>query len=142
MWTRTWWDRGLLALAAGAFGLSAVSLWWTVPGIGAAFAAGVRMERVREAVALLAALVTAGALVTVVAPDLAVQATSVVSVLVCAGMAPWMVGRFWRQSQDWCGPGGSGPNGPSTSSGWWPSGRGCANAPGSRRTCTTRWATT
>ncbi|WP_328955410.1 sensor histidine kinase [Kitasatospora purpeofusca] len=100
MWTRTWWDRGLLVLAAGAFGLSPVSLWWTVPGIGAAFAAGVRMERVREAVALLAALVTAGALVAVVVPDLAVQATSVVSVLVCAGMAPWMVGRFWRQSQE------------------------------------------
>ncbi|MFE6751905.1 sensor histidine kinase [Kitasatospora purpeofusca] len=100
MRTRTWWDRGLLVLAAGAFGLSPVSFWWTVPGIAAAFAAGVRTERVREAAALLAALVTAGALVTVVAPDLAVQATSVVSVMVCAGMAPWMVGRFWRQSQE------------------------------------------
>ncbi|MFB6889179.1 sensor histidine kinase [Kitasatospora sp. NPDC056327] len=101
MRTRAWWvDRGLLVLAAGAFGLSAVSLWWALPGVAAAFAAGVRTERVREAAVLLVVLVSAGTLVAVLVPDRSVQVTSFVSVLVCAGMGPWMVGRFWRQSQE------------------------------------------
>ncbi|MFF7452667.1 sensor histidine kinase [Kitasatospora sp. NPDC008115] len=100
MWRERWVEWGLLGAAAGGLGLSAVSLWWAVPGVGAAFAAGVRMARVREAAMLLAVLVTAVTLVAVLVPAWSVQATSVMSVLVCAGMGPWMVGRFWRQSQE------------------------------------------
>ncbi|MER7707026.1 histidine kinase [Kitasatospora sp. NPDC097605] len=100
MWRQRWVEWGLLAVAAAGLGLSVVSLWWVLPGVAAAFAAGVRMARVRAAAVLLAVLVTATALVAVLVPAWSVRATSVVSVLVCAGMAPWMVGRFWRQSQE------------------------------------------
>ncbi|MFC5665291.1 sensor histidine kinase [Kitasatospora misakiensis] len=93
---RAWWvDLALLVVGAGA-----VSLWWVLPGIATAFLAGVRMDRARSAVVLLTALVVVGVLVAVVVPARSEQATSVVSVLVCAGMGPWMVGRFWRQSQE------------------------------------------
>ncbi|MFB7475384.1 sensor histidine kinase [Kitasatospora sp. NPDC056184] len=100
MWRERWVEWALLVVAAGGLGLSPVSLWWVLPGVGAAFAAGVRTERVRSAAVLLAVLVTAGTLVAVVRPAWSEQATSVVSVLVCAGMGPWMVGRFWRLSQE------------------------------------------
>ncbi|WP_344333850.1 histidine kinase, partial [Kitasatospora putterlickiae] len=100
MWRERWVEWGLLGVAAGGLGLSAVSLWWVLPGVGAAFAAGVRMARVRPAAVLLAVLVAAVTLLAVTVPAWAERATSVVSVLVCAGMGPWMVGRFWRQSQE------------------------------------------
>ncbi|WP_327680173.1 sensor histidine kinase [Kitasatospora sp. NBC_00458] len=101
MWTSARWvDRGLLAVAAVAVGLSPVAVWWVVPAIGAAFLAGLRMDRVRPAVVVLAVLVTVGVLAAVAVPAWMVAGTSFVSLLVCAGMAPWMVGRFWRQSQE------------------------------------------
>ncbi|MER5355933.1 histidine kinase [Kitasatospora sp. NPDC002551] len=100
MWRERWVERALLVVAAGGLGLSQVSLWWMLPGIAAAFAAGVRMERVRSAAVLLVVLVTAGTVAAIVVPAWSVRATSAVSVLVCAGMGPWMVGRFWRQSQE------------------------------------------
>ncbi|MFD5082345.1 sensor histidine kinase [Kitasatospora sp. NPDC058406] len=101
MWTSVRWaDRGLLAVAAAGIGLSPVALWWVVPAIGAAFLAGRRMDRARPAVVVLAVLVAAGVLAAVAVPAWMVAGTSFVSLLVCAGMAPWMVGRFWRQSQE------------------------------------------
>ncbi|MFF8769481.1 sensor histidine kinase [Kitasatospora sp. NPDC015120] len=100
MWRDRWVEWALLVVAAAGLGLTAVSFWWALPGVGAAFAAGVRMERVRVAAGLLLGLVAAGTLVAVVVPGRSEQAISVVSVLVCAGMGPWMVGRFWRLSQE------------------------------------------
>ncbi|GAA2812353.1 sensor histidine kinase [Kitasatospora aburaviensis] len=93
-------DRGLLTVAALAVGLSSVTIWWALAAIGAAFLAGLRMERARPAVVVLGVLVTAGVLAVVAVPAWTVRGTSFVSLLVCAGMGPWMVGRFWRQSQE------------------------------------------
>ncbi|SOB89059.1 Histidine kinase [Streptomyces sp. 1331.2] len=68
--------------------------------IAAAFLAGLRMERARPAVVVLGVLVAVGVLAVVAVPAWTVRGTSFVSLLVCAGMGPWMVGRFWRQSQE------------------------------------------
>ncbi|MEV6977908.1 histidine kinase [Kitasatospora sp. NPDC093806] len=96
-----WWvDRGLLLVAAVGFGLSPVAVWSVVPAVGAAFAAGVRMERVRPAAVALSILVAVGMLVALTVPTWSVRGTSFVSLLVCAGMGSWMMGRFWRQSQE------------------------------------------
>ncbi|MEU6232581.1 histidine kinase [Kitasatospora sp. NPDC047058] len=93
-------DGGLLVGASASIGLSGVSIWWAVPAIGAAFLAGRRMERVRPAAVVLAAMVAVGVVAAVAVPAWMVPGTSFLSLLVCAGMAPWMVGRFWRQSQE------------------------------------------
>ncbi|MFD0280009.1 sensor histidine kinase [Kitasatospora sp. NPDC127111] len=77
-----------------------MSIWWALPAIGAAFLAGRRMERVRPAVVVLAVMVVLGVVAAVAVPAWMVPGTSFLSLLVCAGMAPWMVGRFWRQSQE------------------------------------------
>ncbi|MGW4894708.1 sensor histidine kinase [Kitasatospora sp. NPDC004240] len=104
MWTsrasERWVDRGLLASAAVAVGLGSVTIWWVVGAIAASFLAGVRMERARPAVMTLGVLVAAGVLAVVAVPAWTVRGTSFVSLLVCAGMGPWMMGRFWRQSQE------------------------------------------
>lgn len=137
-----WFDGGLLVGAVVAIGLSTVSIWWAVPAIGAAFLAGRRMERVRPAVVVLAVVVAVAVPAALLVPAWMVPGTSFLSLVVCAGMGPWMVGRFWRQSQELVRAAGTGQSGWSASSSWWPSRPGCVSGPGSRRTCTTRSATT
>ncbi|MEV0530209.1 histidine kinase [Kitasatospora sp. NPDC050463] len=95
-----WLDGGLLAGAAAATGASTVSIWWALPAIGAAFLAGWRTDRVRWAAVVLAAMVAVGVAAALTVPAWMVQGTSFLSLVVCAGMAPWMAGRFWRQSQE------------------------------------------
>ncbi|MFF1909752.1 sensor histidine kinase [Kitasatospora sp. NPDC058218] len=95
-----WLDGGLLAGAVTATGASTVSIWWALPAIGAAFLAGWRMDRVRWAVVVLAAMVAVGVAAALTVPAWMVRGTSFLSLVVCAGMAPWMAGRFWRQSQE------------------------------------------
>ncbi|MFI6849724.1 sensor histidine kinase [Kitasatospora sp. NPDC050467] len=95
-----WFDGGLLVGAVVAIGLSTVSIWWAVPAIGAAFLAGRRMERVRPAVVVLAVVVAVAVPAALLVPAWMVPGTSFLSLVVCAGMGPWMVGRFWRQSQE------------------------------------------
>ncbi|WP_307853490.1 histidine kinase [Kitasatospora sp. RG8] len=93
-------DGGLLVGASAAIGLSVTSIWWAVPAVGAAFLAGWRMERARPAVVLLVVLVAVGVPAALMVPGWMVPGTSVLSLVICAGMGPWMVGRFWRQSQE------------------------------------------
>ncbi|MGV9269974.1 sensor histidine kinase [Kitasatospora sp. NPDC003701] len=95
-----WLDGGLLAGAAAATGAGTVSIWWALPAIGAAFLTGWRTDRVRWATVVLALMVALGVTAALTVPAWMVQGTSFLSLVVCAGMAPWMAGRFWRQSQE------------------------------------------
>ncbi|MFE2728026.1 sensor histidine kinase [Kitasatospora sp. NPDC059327] len=95
-----WLDGALLAGAAVATGASTVVIWWALPAIGAAFLAGWRTDRVRWALAALTVVVTGGVAAALAVPAWMVPGTSFLSLVVCAGMAPWMAGRFWRQSQE------------------------------------------
>ncbi|MFI9329704.1 sensor histidine kinase [Kitasatospora sp. NPDC052868] len=97
---RQWVDGGLLAVAAVAIGLCLVDIWWVLAAIAAAFLAGRRMERARPALVVLTGMVAVGVAAAVLIPEWMVPGTSFVSLAVCAGMGPWMVGRFWRQSQE------------------------------------------
>ncbi|MEU1423820.1 histidine kinase [Kitasatospora sp. NPDC005751] len=98
-WSR-WLDGALLVGTAVAAGACAVSIWWALPAIATAFLAGWRTDRVRWAVTVLAAVVAGGVTVALAVPAWMVPGTSFLSLVVCAGMAPWMAGRFWRQSQE------------------------------------------
>ncbi|MFG3050268.1 sensor histidine kinase [Kitasatospora sp. NPDC048239] len=97
---RQWADGGLLAVAAVAIGLCLVDIWWVLAAIAAAFLAGRRMERARPALVVLTGMVVGGVAAAVLIPEWMAPGTSFVSLAVCAGMGPWMVGRFWRQSQE------------------------------------------
>ncbi|MFF2045825.1 sensor histidine kinase [Kitasatospora sp. NPDC058170] len=97
---RQWVDGGLLAVASAAIGLCLVDIWWVLAAIAAAFLAGRRMERARSALVVLTGMVVGGVAAAVLVPEWMVPGTSFVSLTVCAGMGPWMVGRFWRQSQE------------------------------------------
>ncbi|MFD0345058.1 hypothetical protein ACFQ0M_01200 [Kitasatospora aburaviensis] len=135
-------DRGLLTVAALAVGLSSVTIWWALAAIGAAFLAGLRMERARPAVVVLGCW----------SPRASWRwwryrrgRCGGRRSCPCWSAPGWGPG-WWAGSggsrRNWCGPGGSGRNGPSANSNWSPSRPGCVNGRGSRRTCTTPSATT
>ncbi|MFJ5121395.1 sensor histidine kinase [Kitasatospora sp. NPDC088548] len=95
-----WLDGGLLAVAAAATGWSVFSLWWALPATAAAFLAGRRTARARSAVAVFAGLVAVGLVAVAVVPRWFVLGTRFVLLSVCVAMGPWLLGRFWRQSQE------------------------------------------
>ncbi|MFD7643701.1 sensor histidine kinase [Kitasatospora sp. NPDC059795] len=86
--------------AAVCVGLGVTSLWWVLPAVGLSFLAGLRTERVRPAVVVFGLLVAAGVLVIGSVPSWIVLGLRFVALAVCAGMGPWLLGRFWRQSQE------------------------------------------
>ncbi|MEU1283665.1 histidine kinase [Kitasatospora sp. NPDC005856] len=90
----------LPVVAAGCIGLGVTSLWWVLPAIGLSFLAGLRMERVRPAAVVFAVLVVVGVLVVGSVPSWIVMGLRFVALAVSAGMGPWLLGRFWRQSQE------------------------------------------
>ncbi|MEU3558563.1 histidine kinase [Kitasatospora sp. NPDC006786] len=90
----------LPVVAAVCIGLGVTSLWWALPAIGVSFLAGLRMERVRPAAVVFAVLVAAGVLVVGSVPSWIVLGLRFVALAVSTGMGPWLLGRFWRQSQE------------------------------------------
>ncbi|MFI2608683.1 sensor histidine kinase [Kitasatospora sp. NPDC018619] len=71
-----------------------------MPAIGFSFLAGLRTERVRPAAVGFAVLVSAGVLVVGSVPSWIVLGLRFVALAVSTGMGPWLLGRFWRQSQE------------------------------------------
>ncbi|MFI9785724.1 sensor histidine kinase [Kitasatospora sp. NPDC051984] len=90
----------LPVVAAGCVGLGVTSLWWVLPAVGFSFLAGLRTERVRSAVVVFAVLVAGGVLVVGAVPAWILLGLRFVVLAVCTGMGPWLLGRFWRQSQE------------------------------------------
>ncbi|MFE7590345.1 sensor histidine kinase [Kitasatospora sp. NPDC057512] len=90
----------LPVVASVCIGLGVTSLWWALPAIGFSFLAGLRMERVRPAAVVFAVLVAAGVLVVGSVPSWIVLGLRFVALAVSTGMGPWLLGRFWRQSQE------------------------------------------
>ncbi|MGW3179870.1 sensor histidine kinase [Kitasatospora sp. NPDC001119] len=90
----------LPVVASVCIGLGVTSLWWALPAIGFSFLAGLRMERVRPAAVVFAVLVAAGVLVVGAVPSWIVLGLRFVALAVSTGMGPWLLGRFWRQSQE------------------------------------------
>lgn len=90
----------LPVVAAVCIGLGVTSLWWALPAIGVSFLAGLRMERVRPAAVVFGVLVAAGVLVVGSVPSWIVLGLRFVALAVSTGMGPWLLGRFWRQSQE------------------------------------------
>ncbi|MEV7183233.1 histidine kinase [Kitasatospora sp. NPDC093102] len=90
----------LPAVASVCIGFGVTSLWWALPAIGFSFLAGLRMERVRPAAVVFAVLVAAGVLVIGSVPSWIVLGLRFVALAVSTGMGPWLLGRFWRQSQE------------------------------------------
>ncbi|MFD8482172.1 sensor histidine kinase [Kitasatospora sp. NPDC059673] len=86
--------------AAGCVGLGVTSLWWVLPAVGLSFLAGLRTERVRPAAVVFAVLVAGGVLVVGAVPSWILLGLRFVVLAVCTGMGPWLLGRFWRQSQE------------------------------------------
>nr|BFD91039.1 hypothetical protein KitaXyl93_23990 [Kitasatospora sp. Xyl93] len=87
-------------VASVCIGLGVTSLWWALPAIGFSFLAGLRTERVRPAAVVFAVLVTAGVLVVGAVPSWIVRGLLFIALAVSTGMGPWLLGRFWRQSQE------------------------------------------
>ncbi|MFD4654060.1 sensor histidine kinase [Kitasatospora sp. NPDC058444] len=90
----------LPVVAAVCIGLGVTSLWWALPAIGLSFLAGLRTERVRPAAVVFAVLVAVGVLVVGSVPSWIVLGLRFVALAVSTGMGPWLLGRFWRQSQE------------------------------------------
>ncbi|MFG2916360.1 sensor histidine kinase [Kitasatospora sp. NPDC048298] len=90
----------LPVVASVCIGLGVTSLWWALPAIGFSFLAGLRMERVRPAAVVFAVLVAAGVLMVGSVPSWIVLGLRFVALAVSTGMGPWLLGRFWRQSQE------------------------------------------
>ncbi|MGW7444533.1 sensor histidine kinase [Kitasatospora sp. NPDC054795] len=90
----------LPVVASVCIGLGVTSLWWALPAIGFSFLAGLRTERVRPAAVVFAVLVAAGVLVIGSVPSWIVLGLRFVALAVSTGMGPWLLGRFWRQSQE------------------------------------------
>ncbi|MET8539745.1 histidine kinase [Kitasatospora sp. NPDC004799] len=90
----------LPVVASVCIGLGVTSLWWALPAIGFSFLAGLRMERVRPAAVVFAVLVAGGVLVVGLVPSWIVLGLLFVALAVSTGMGPWLLGRFWRQSQE------------------------------------------
>ncbi|MGW2848224.1 sensor histidine kinase [Streptomyces sp. NPDC001274] len=90
----------LPVVASVCVGLGVTSLWWALPAIGFSFLAGLRTERVRPAAVVFAVLVAAGVLVVGLVPSWLVLGLRFVVLAVSTGMGPWLLGRFWRQSQE------------------------------------------
>ncbi|MFC8828754.1 sensor histidine kinase [Streptomyces sp. NPDC057137] len=88
------------AAAAVGAGLSAVSLWWTVPTVLAAFLAGRRPGRTGPTALLLVAVLAAGVVAVTTVPAWYAFGGTFVAVVTFGGMLPWFAGRFWRQWQD------------------------------------------
>ncbi|MFJ7909942.1 sensor histidine kinase [Kitasatospora sp. NPDC096204] len=86
--------------ASVCIGLGVTSLWWALPAIGLSFLAGLRMERVRPAAVVFAVLVAAGVLVVGSVPSWIARGLLFIALAVSTGMGPWLLGRFWRQSQE------------------------------------------
>ncbi|WP_316528456.1 sensor histidine kinase [Kitasatospora brasiliensis] len=90
----------LPVVASVCVGLGVTSLWWVLPAVGLSFLAGLRTERVRPAAVVFAVLVAAGVLVIGSVPSWIVLGLRFVVLAVSTGMGPWLLGRFWRQSQE------------------------------------------
>ncbi|WP_224282834.1 sensor histidine kinase, partial [Streptomyces sp. LS1784] len=90
----------LPVVASVCIGFGVTSLWWALPAIGFSFLAGLRVERVRPAAVVFAVLVAAGVLVIGSVPSWIVLGLRFVALAVSTGMGPWLLGRFWRQSQE------------------------------------------
>lgn len=90
----------LTAAAAVSAGLSAVSLWWTVPTVLAAFLAGRRPGRTGPTALALVAVLAAGVVAVTTVPAWYAFGSTFVAVVTFGGMLPWFAGRFWRQWQD------------------------------------------
>ncbi|MFJ6616114.1 sensor histidine kinase [Kitasatospora sp. NPDC091335] len=86
--------------ASVCVGLAVTSLWWALPAIGFSFLAGLRTDRVRPAAVVFAVLVGGGVLVVGSVPSWIVLGLRFVALAVSAGMGPWLLGRFWWQSQE------------------------------------------
>ncbi|MBD0673377.1 hypothetical protein BU198_22360 [Streptomyces sp. CBMA156] len=86
--------------ASVCVGLGVTSLWWALPAIGFSFLAGLRTDRVRPAAVVFAVLVGGGVLVVGSVPSWIVLGLRFVALAVSAGMGPWLLGRFWWQSQE------------------------------------------
>ncbi|WP_157032338.1 sensor histidine kinase [Kitasatospora cheerisanensis] len=90
-----------LPVAVGVgIGLGVAHLWWAPVAGGLAFALGMREERVRPGIAVLAVVAGAAVLAAGVVPGWQVLGTRFTLVAVGAGMLPWLVGRYWRQSRE------------------------------------------
>ncbi|WP_405618283.1 sensor histidine kinase [Streptomyces sp. NBC_01508] len=90
----------LTAAAAVSAGLSAVSLWWTVPTVLAAFLAGRRPGRTGPTALVLVAVLAAGVVAVTTVPAWLPLGSRFVGVIAFGAMLPWFAGRFRRQWQD------------------------------------------
>lgn len=81
-------------------GLSAVSLWWTVPTVLAAFLAGRRPGRTGPTALVLVAVLAAGVVAVTTVPAWLPLGSRFVGVIAFGAMLPWFAGRFRRQWQD------------------------------------------
>ncbi|MFI6081186.1 sensor histidine kinase [Streptomyces sp. NPDC051217] len=90
----------LTAATTVCAGLSALSLWWTVPTVIAAFLAGRRPGRTGPTALVLVAALAAGVVAVTTVPGRPEFGDWFVGVVAFGATLPWFAGRFWRQWQD------------------------------------------